>query len=96
MITKYEKQLKQSFTNDEIPYIKEYVDTILSEYFDTDEILKIIRNSEIKIYNDFDFNVLGITEYALCDFDELIPGVENRYDFYKSKDGKYVLELETC
>lgn len=96
MITKYEKQLKQRFMNDEIPYIKEYVDTILSEYFDTDEILKIIRNREIKIYNDFDFNVLGIIEYALCDFDKLIPGVENRYGFYKSKDGKYVLELETC
>ena len=96
MITKYEKQLKQSFMNDEIPYIKEYVDTILSEYFDTDEILKIIRNREIKIYDDFDFNVQGIIEYALCDFDKLIPGVENQYGFYKSKDDKYVLELETC
>lgn len=96
MITKYEKQLKQHFMNDEIPYIKEYVDTILSEYFDTDEILKIIRNGEIKIYSDLDFDVLGIVTYALCDFDKLIPGVENRYDFYKSKDDKYVLELETC
>lgn len=96
MITKYEKQLKQSFMNDEIPYIKEYVDTILSEYFDTDEMLKIIRNKEIKVYDDLSFDVLGIAEYALCDFDKLIHGVENYYGFYKSKDGKYVLELETC
>ena len=96
MITKYEKYLKQGFMDYEIPYIKEYVNTILSEYFDTDEILEIIKKGEIKIYNDLDFDVLGIVTYALCDFDKLIPGVENQYGFYKSKDDKYVLELETC
>lgn len=39
---------------------------------------------------------LSALTYALCDFDKLIPGVENQYGFYKSKDDKYVLELETC
>lgn len=92
----YEECIKQNFTDFEIPYVKEYIDAILSEYFDTNEMLKIIRNKEIKVYDDLSFDVLGIAEYALCDFDKLIPGVENRYGFYKSKDDKYVLELETC
>lgn len=38
----YEEYLKQNYENDYIPYIVEYIDTVLSKHLNEDEILELV------------------------------------------------------
>ena len=90
----YEEYLKQNYENDYIPYIVEYIDTVLSKRLNEDEILELVQHDvpAIKLYNRADFDMFNIASFAFCSFDNITPGTENSYGFYKSKDNKYILE----
>lgn len=86
--------LKQNYENDYIPYIIEYIDTVLSKRLNEDEILELVQHDvpAIELYNRADFDMFNIASFAFCSFDNITPGTENSYGFYKSKDNKYILE----
>ena len=86
--------LKQNYESDYIPYIMEYIDTALSKRLNEDEILELVQHNvpAIELYNHADFDMFNIASFAFCDFDNIVPGTENSYGFYKSKDNEYILE----
>lgn len=61
--------------------------------------LKLVKTKEEydesflpELYNRADFDMFNIASFAFCSFDNITPGTENSYGFYKSKDNKYILE----
>lgn len=89
----YRELLEKRYAEYRIPYILEYID-VLSDEFDEAAILTLVSHKDpvFTLYDRVDFDKLNIASYAFCDFDDIKPSTKNKHGFYKSKDGKYVLE----
>ena len=89
----YQELLEKRYAEYRIPYILEYID-VLSDEFDEAAILTLVSHKDpvFTLYDRVDFDKLNIASYAFCNFDNIKPGTKNKHGFYKSKDGKYVLE----